>query len=214
MVDFIDEVNDDLRHERMERLWKRVGSYMLVASIIIVVVAAASMGWQSYQRNRQLQAAKAYLGAEEAARDEAAKAFDALIAGNAKGFPQLAQFKTAKAYLDAGKLEEAEAHYVALANTGNTEPGLRAIARIYASQLMMTRNAPLDEVSNMLEQLAENTDSPFASIAKERLAYAALQAGETEQAKSLFSELAEDETAPTSLKQRVAAHLSALPAGE
>src|SRR5215472_18685846 len=63
--DFIREVDEDLRRENLEKLWRRYGSYAVAAAVVIILGVAGYVGWQRYaagqraERAQQFQAALA-----------------------------------------------------------------------------------------------------------------------------------------------------------
>lgn len=214
MVDFIDEVNEELRRERLTRFWEKMGRYIIGVSVVIVGITVASVLWENYKASRQQDAAGAYLTAEKARvqkqLDQAAGAFADLAKDDATGYPALARMKEAAILREQGKNEEAVAAYVALADERTADAGLRAFARIYAAQLMSLSGKPLAEVEAVLKPLTEKADSPFAALAKEQLALAAHTAGDDAKARALFEEISAAQKASSSLRQRASAQAGLL----
>lgn len=206
MVDFIDEVNEEMRRERAAALWKRVGGYVIGVSIAVVAVTAGGVLWEGYKQSRQEAAATEYFAAEKlrVARQnaEADAAFAKLVQGNAEGFPELAKLKQASTLREAGKVDEAVALYLNLANDKKADEGLRAFARIYAAQALSEFNKPFAEIETVLRPLISVKSSPFAPLAKEQLAFSALGAGDAATAQRLLEEITADTNASPMLKQR------------
>lgn len=215
MVDFIDEVNEELRRERLTRFWEKMGRYIIAVSALIVGVTVASVLWDNYKADRQENAANAYLAAEKlrVARqfDEAQVAFDAVIEGKSSGYASLARLKEASLLREQGKNAEAEAAYLALVGDRGADEGLRAFARIYAAQLMVASGKPFAEIETVLKPLTSE-QTPFGAIAKEQLALAAYAAGDAEKARELLEEAAASEKANGGLRQRTAGEVSVIPA--
>lgn len=213
MVDFIDEVNEELRRERLNVFWQKMGKYIIALSVFIVAATVASTLWSSYKNSRQEKASVAFMAAEKQriSKDSAAAdaAFSEIAKSHAGGFAALARLKQASAQRDAGKIDEAVSTYLALANDYQADEAQRAFARIYAGQLMSSAKKPYAEVEAVLNPLAVK-NSPFAPLAKEQLAYAAVAAGEKEKALSLLKELASDAQVSGQLKQRATVLQSAL----
>jgi hypothetical protein len=118
------EVHEELRRERLEKLWDRYGIYIVLAAALLVLGVA---GYQ-YTQSRNLAAARA-AGAsyEEALRlaaegkaEEAAKVFSALVESGPQGYATLARLQLAGAAVEAGRTADAVAIYDA-----PTLPGCR-----------------------------------------------------------------------------------------
>lgn len=216
MVDFIDEVNEELRRARMTKLWKSAGQYFIALSVLIVVATVASVVWRSYAAERQNKVAEQYVAAEKlrVARKsaEADAAFAEIAKSSAKGFPALARLKQASSQRESGQLEEALKSYLAVAEDRSVDEGLRAFASIYAAQMMGEMRKPLTEVEAVLKPVLSKSGSPFAPLAKEQLAFAALEGGDVEAAKKLLEELSADNNASATLRQRASVQAATLAA--
>lgn len=209
MVDIIDEVNEDLRRERLTRFWQRVGGYVIAVSVVIVVATVSTVLWQNYTASRQTEASEAFLAADKTLKagdyDSAARQFGALAMKSAKGIPPMAAMKQAYALTKAGKEEKAQEIYLALAENRSVDKGMRSMARMYAAQIMAVRDRPLQDIATVLQPLTGDGNNPFRAIAREQLAYASLQHGDDATARRLLAELSSDMDAPVSLRRRAQA---------
>lgn len=216
MVDFIDEVNEELRRARLNKIWKSTGNYIIGASVLIVVATAASVLWRSYETDRQNKVAEQYVAAEKlrVARKsaEADAAFAEIAKASAKGYPALARLKQASSQRDSGQLEEAMANYLAVAEDRSVDEGLRSFARIYAAQMMGEARKPVSEIEAVLKPVLSDSDSPFAPFAKEQLAFAALGLEDIATARRLLEELSADSKASPALRQRATVQAATLAA--
>lgn len=214
MVDIIDEVNEDLRRERFNRFWQRVGGYVIAASLVIILGTVGTVVWQKYSETQQAEASEAFLAADATLKNRdyasAARQFAAVAEKNAKGIPTLALMKQGYAEMKGGEGEKALATFTKVAENRKADNGLRSLARIYASQLLVQQQAAYDDVSAMLKPLTEKKDAPFSAVAREQLALAALQNDDRETARTLMAELASDMSAPMSLRRRAQAQAANL----
>jgi hypothetical protein len=212
MVDFIDEVNEDLRQERFTRFWQKVGVYVVAASVLIVVATVASVLWQNYRDKRQSQAAEVFLSADKAAKaqkyDEAAKTYAEVATLDAQGFSELAKMREAYVLTKANKKDSALTVYKDVAETRGGDKAVRSLARSYAAMLMMETNAPAEEITDTLQPLAKDTANPFSAFAREHMAYIALEKGDSAEAHRMLTELSNDAEAPASLRRRTQAQLA------
>lgn len=216
MVDFIDEVNEELRRARLAKVWKSTGNYIIGVSVLIVVATAASVVWRGYKADRQEKVAMEYLAAEKLRvakkSAEADAAFAEVAKSSATGFPALARMKQASSQREAGQLDEALKSYLAVAEDRKVDEGLRSFARIYAAQMMGEQRKPFAEIEAVLKPVLSKSDSPFAPLAKEQLAFAALEGGDAATARKLLEELAADSKASAPLRQRATVQAASLAA--
>lgn len=214
MVDFIDEVNDDLRQQQFTRFWQRVGAYVVAVSVVIVLATVGTVLWQNYRESRQNAAAEAFLAADKDARsqryEEAAREYAAVAKKDAQGFTELAKMREAYVLSKAGENGKAIAAYNTVINDAGADKGARALSRIYAAMLMTRENQPAEEIQKMLSPLAKNNDNPFSAFAREQIAYVVLQDGDAKKAHGILVELSTDLTAPPSLRRRAQAQVASV----
>jgi hypothetical protein len=198
------EVHEELRRERLEKLWDRYGIYIVLAAALLVLGVA---GYQ-YTQSRNLAAARA-AGAsyEEALRlaaegkaEEAAKVFSSLVESGPQGYATLARLQLAGAAVEAGRAADAVAIYDALAREGGIDPLLKGYAQ-YQGAALRAGEADFTEMQNRLNDLTADT-SPWRYSARELLGLAALKAGRTEEARKAFEQLLADQRTPPSILER------------
>lgn len=198
------EVDEELRRERLEKLWDRYGIYVVVAAALLVLGVA---GYQ-YTRSREVAAAQA-AGAryEEALRlsaegkaDEATKAFNALAETGPQGYATLARLQLAGAAVEAGRTADAVSAYDALARDSGIDPLLRGYAQLQGAALR-AGDADFTEMQNRLNDLTADT-SPWRYSARELLGLSALKAGRIEEARKAFEQLLADQRTPPSIMER------------
>ncbi len=200
----IREVEEELRRERMEQLWKQYGSYFLVMALAIII----GVGGFKFYQTRQLAAANTAGAAYEAAanliqdgnQDDARKALDELIKTGPSGYAALARLKLAGLELGAGEKAKALAQYEALAGAAGADGLLRSFARLQAAALKIG-DADFTEVENRLNDLVGES-SPWRANARELIALAALKAGKNDTARKALENVMADRTAPADVRER------------
>ena len=55
MTDFIQEVDEDLRHERYKRLWDKYGKFVVAAMVVLVVGIAGSVAYRDWQKSKRAE---------------------------------------------------------------------------------------------------------------------------------------------------------------
>ena len=106
MADIFREIDEELRQERAERLWRRYGKYAIGGAVAVVVAIAAYTGWQEYRTDRQLEAGAKFAAAkalaEEGKTGDAEALFAALGAESGTAYGVLARFHAAALRASSG----------------------------------------------------------------------------------------------------------------
>lgn len=214
MVDIFREIEEDLRRDRLARIWQRHGA-LLVALAVIVVAAVGGWRYWEYSRDQAAAAAGArFAAAIELAREgkgaEAEKALEAVVAEAPGGYDTLARFRLAT---EAGKTDPAKgaAAFAAIASDASVGETLQGLARLRAGMLLVDTADP-KEIASRLEGLAAPT-SPWRHTARELLGLAALKAGDYAAAGRWFDQIVVDAETPSSLRQRTQLYLALVRAG-
>jgi hypothetical protein len=205
------EIEEDIRKDRLKRLWDRYGMVLVAAVAAILLAAAGWQLWQNWQRGRAAEETAALAAlAERVEGDGAAAAAEELAALAVRagdGRAGLARFYEAAARAEAGDAAAAAAIYDALSADGSLPRAFRDLATVLMGlhglggmdpAVLRARISPLDR-----------PDGPFRFSAREILAVLALREGDAATARRLLDALAADPEAPQGVRGR-AAQLAAL----
>ena len=212
---FLREVEEELRRERFERIWKEYGTFILAGAALIVI---GVLGYK-YVENRRLTAAQTtgqrYEGAVDLASSgkdgSAEKEFAAIVAEGTGGYPELARLQLAGVLLKQGKKADAIAAYDELAKSG-TDPLLRDYAALQAAGARLGE-ADFTEMQNRLTPLMADT-SPWRYSARGLLGVAAFKAGKPDEARTVLTPLLVDQKTPPSIAERAQIVLAEIAAAE
>ncbi|WP_165837508.1 tetratricopeptide repeat protein [Zavarzinia aquatilis] len=210
MSDIFQEIDEDLRRERLLGFWRRHGTAVVALSLGVLVGIGGYMGWRDY-KSAQLDAnAEALAAAAQLVTDnkqaEAAKAFADLANEAGGNYGDLARMNAAAATLAGGDVAGAVAAYDAVAGSSG-DVSIAALARVLAVQALMD-TAPAADLDARLD--AVGAAAGFAPAVKELRAYVRLKAGATDEARRLLAEVVDDNAAPSRLKARAQEVLDAL----
>ncbi len=205
MSDIFREVEEDVRRERLQKLWKQYGDYVIAAVMALVIGVAGFKIWQHYEYVQTQKASAAYLKTLEelgtaGKPEEAARAYAAIAKKAPGGYAKVARLAEANALLEAGKKTEAVALYKKLADDGD-EVG--DIARIRAGWAL-AETAPKTDLQALLKPLNDGK-SGWHYMAEEILAYADFRDGRLQAAEAAYKRLGAEKDAPGSIRQRALA---------
>ncbi len=212
MADIFREVDEDLRHERYLKLWRRwrywllgVGVAGLGAAVAYVVLADAQ---ESARKAEGQQFAAAMAEIQAGRGGEAADRLAMLAADAETGYAALARLGEADARARRGDITGAVQIYDLLAGDSSIDPLYRDLGALLAAQRLVDR-ANVSEVNQRLAPLLAG-HSPWRPLAAELSAIAEMRAGNTEASRALFAELVSDPAAPLGQRQRAAELLVSL----
>jgi hypothetical protein len=210
LADIFHEVDEEVRRERLQKLWDR---YSILIIAIAVVIVAGIGAWRSYEWWQAKQAAAA--GAkfevaltlsEQGKHVEAEQAFAQIAAEAPAGYRVLARFRAA-AELAQTKPADAVTAFDKIAADASLSQTLQDLAGLRASMLLVD-SAPLVEMKKRLDPIAEAGRS-FRGSAREMLALSAWHNHDIATARHYIDMMANDAETPPGARAR-AEVLSAL----
>ncbi len=190
MVDFINEVEEELRKDEYNRLLKKFGP-LLIGIVISIVAATAYFEWRKVTQDKAARATSyAYVEAGRLASDgesdEAVRRFLAISQKAPDGYAGLSLMRAAAIELKSGKRAEAVSLFDRAAQRFE-KPRHIQLAQLKAAYIL-TSDGRYDDVRSRLGSLAQ-ADQPYEYLARELLGFAAMQSGDTAAAREQFSYL-------------------------
>jgi hypothetical protein len=205
LSDIFREVEEEVRRERFEQIWKQYGDYIIALFSLLIIAIAGYELWQRYEANQRLKASETLIAAQQLADTgdftRATPAFTVVAQDAPGGYAKMARLSQAGALLAAGRRGEAVLVYKAVAADDSGVIGNVALLR---AAWVLADSAPRREVETLLAPLTDATN-PWRHAVREILAYADFHAGQFKQAQSEFQALADDKDAPDTMRRRVAA---------
>jgi len=198
------EIEEDLKQERLEKLWNTYGNYAIAGALAIVIGVAGAKAWQSYDLDQRMQQGERFADAAKLAND--GKAEDALGALNTlgqnadAGYAMLARFRAAAVTGKNGDPAGAAKLYAALADDSGIDAVYRELAVVLGALQELDAGAGGDLVARAGELASGG--SPWKHNAREVQALAALGSGDMKTAGTIFKELAETAGAPQGVRSR------------
>lgn len=215
MADIFQEVEEDVRRERAEKLWKRFAPLVLGVAVALVLAVGGVTAWRQYVASERAASSDRFnVALGQAASGDSAggiAALGALAQDAREPYATLARLRQAALMAEAGDKSAAFAFADAAAKA--TDPLVRDYAELMAV-VQSINTDPADAVIAKLEPLAA-PGKPWRALARDYLAFLAYKKGDVATARKVWEEIRTDEQAAPSQKARALELLTATaPAGE
>ncbi len=210
----IREIDEELRQEQAQKLWKRYGKYVIGVAVVVVCVVAGYQGWTAYDRSQKQEATDRLIGASSLAdAGDSAAAIDSLAKleeDKAGEIAVLAALRRAALIAKEGDKQAAADAYFAIADDKSASKPFRDLATVLGA--IQSIDLSSDNAQAVIDRLKPliDTNSNWRHSAREISAVAALEMGQTEQAKEHLQAIALDAQAPGGVRSRAQEQLQAI----
>ena len=212
MSDIFTEVDEGIRQEKLEGLWKKWRPFVYggVAALIIGVAVNEFVLKPQAEARREARALALENGIralEDADYVAAEEAFTRIMNDDPKLAPLAAHFLAQTKYEGGG---DAAAAAELLASVGGTEGGPYERLALLKSAYFKADTMTLEELELTLGSLADD-ESTVGALSRELIAAKAFEAGDLARARTIYNRLRFDAYAPQGLVQRADIALAAIP---
>jgi len=194
MSDFLTELEDDIREEKLLALWKKYGHFLVGIAVAIVVATAGHTLWNYFSRKTRLQHFASFSEGvrlfQEGNNDKAREIFKTL-ATQKDGYGKLAQLYEAALTPDGAPV------YQKIANENPSNPALSHLSKFLGASPFKDASSPA-----ALESLA-SPRSAWAPLALEFLGFYELQRGDSAKAVDYYTKALQENYLTPSEKGRV-----------
>jgi len=212
VADIFQEVDEEVRRDQASAYWKKYGRYVIAILVAVILGTAAHVGWREYDKRQRTKDSDAFIAAVDLIRQgkagEAKEQFAALADKAGAGYAMLSRFRAAAILGESGHLRGAAEACDAIARAGGVDDLYLRLADLYYVLYMIESGDP-QALAKRLEPLQAD-DGPWRYTARELSAVLAIRVGDTAKARTLYTQLADDTTAPAGLRARAAEMLRAL----
>jgi hypothetical protein len=203
MTDIFSEIQEDIRRERLKKLWDRFGIYIIAVAVVVVVGIGGWRLWLWYAQKQSAATGSRFETALTLAQDgktaEAVKALDDIAATGAGGYAMLARFRAAVGQATTDPKAGA-ASLEAIAKDGSVPQRIRHLASLRAGMILLGTE-DFAGVKPQIEALAA-PGNPWRNSAREILALEAWRTGEAATTQKLAGEMVADAASPPGTRQR------------
>jgi hypothetical protein len=213
LADIFREVEEEVRRERYEKLWKKYRDHIIAAGALVIIGVAGYQLYRVYEQREENKASIAYVAAtqmlERGQAAAAAPQLAALVKSAPGGYAAVARLAHADALFAQGEKGDAIRSYQEIAN-GN-DPYLGAAARLHAAWAIAD-SAPRSDVETLLAPLSDKSNA-WHELAREVIAYEDLRSGNKSAALRAYRDIGADPDSPSGLKTRADAMARFIRAG-
>jgi hypothetical protein len=203
VADIFQEVDEEVRRERLKELWQRYGNYAAAAGILLVVAVGAWRGYEWWQTKKSMEAGAAFEQAvslaEAGKHQEADAAFAKIAADGTAGYRVLARLREAAELASTDK-KAAVKDYDELAADRHAGQVIQDLAALRAGFLLID-SASYGEMRTRLEPLTAQ-DRAFRHSARELLALSAWKESDMGAARQWTNMIVTDPQTPAGLRSR------------
>ncbi|MGR3722241.1 DUF2659 family protein [Abyssibius alkaniclasticus] len=193
---FIDEVSEEVRRDRLFKVYKKYG-WILVVLVVAIVGGAA---WNEYSKANRIAQSEAAGRALQAANEAGDAALLNDLANSNSDTAVIAQLQQAAILAGADDAEGAKAILSGI-STSNDAPGIYRDLALLKLLMLDAANMPDTDVLAALDALA-TPGAPFRLLALEQRALHYVRKGETDAAITTLAEIVNAADASDALRQR------------
>ena len=219
MVDILDEVEEDIRHERMLKAARRYGGLLVLVAILILIAVAGQEIWQAHRDKVARTNAMAYLTLTRAVDAPGGTVTPAVAAATAEkltafaehaseAYKTLARMRAAALYANIDDTTQAAALWTRVAADEAAPVLIRDAANLLWAQHELGTASSTDILAR-LQQMTQQ-GNPYHGLARELQAMVYLHEGNISMAKSFFQQVKDDPTVANGTRSRAAAMLTEL----
>lgn len=205
MGDIFQEVEEDIRSDKVRSIWKKYRVYIILLLLLIVCSVGIKSFWDYYKlKNLETRSENYFKAIDLINQDggiggiQALTTFSEQNGENENYLTMISNFTEAALRRNNNDLKNSLEIYSVIIN-GDIDITYKDYAKIQSAEVLM-------ELKNYKEAkvfLSEVTGSLFSNIAKEYTGYIELYEGNTSKAKDIFQEVVDDASVQNTIKDRI-----------
>lgn len=207
---FIQEVDEDVKNDSLKALWDKYGLFVIAVVVIAVSAAVSFDRLQAWRMALNQRKTETYMTAAQFGgnNDETIAELQKISQDNQGLFSDFAKLQIANVLLMQGKQEDALSALEKLAAEKQVNTEVKHIALMkLATYRVDTMNK--EDFAKLLQPiLSENTS--WTPMAQDLLAMSAIQNGDVETAKDIYTKLLKTEDLPEGFKSKIQDMLSSI----
>ncbi len=201
---FVREVDDNLRQDRIYNFFRKNGALLVVGLVVFLAICGGIIWFQQHRVDRSQaeveQLAQIYKDIASGNTGKVAGQLDDLSASGSEGVRATAMFTRAAFALQQNDPKTAAAIYKKISDDSSFPHSYRNAALIRQTAVEFDELQP-GQIISRLEPLSK-PGNPWFGSAGEMTALALIKEGKNQEAGQLFATIANDKSAPESIRNR------------
>lgn len=197
MSDLMNEVESDLRHQKLVAFWKENGPWIIGGAIMAVVMTGIMVFWQGHKAEKNTEATKALLTAMTTGDAQKISAY--AEAAN-KNHAAVARFAAAARFLEMGDKAKAEEIYNEIRDMSGVDRTWKDLAALLSIRNKFETAAAKELHKDLGKLTKKNGAFRFSALEMEALLYA--REGDHEKAAAILAEISASTNAPADVRTR------------
>jgi hypothetical protein len=212
--DIFREVDEELKQDRYEKLWRQYGKFVIAGAVVVVAAVAGWKAWESHQISQRHAEGKKFATAAALMQDgkaaDASAAFSQLAAEAGSGYGILARFYQASIVAKGGDAAGAIGIYDSIAEDGSAPDSMRELATVLgALQALRLSSIDAATIEKKIQPMT-GAGKSYRHVALEMMALTAQRAGNMEKARASYRAIVDDAASPPGIRARASQMLSIL----
>lgn len=208
--EFLEEVESDIRQEKLEKLWNRYGKVIISVVVGSMILSGGYMLWQNHKDKESKVLSEKFVGAQDLIAEgkisEAIGVMQSISTSSHKRYAILATFSEAMLKKQQN-YKESQAIYQSIIDNKAVDSDLRSLALILLTSLKiehLSADNEAVEIETFLKDLEPLTQeqSPWRYVALELKGILAFKKKDFTLATDIFLKLAQDTQVPESMRTR------------
>ena len=206
---FIKEVTEDVKNDNLVRFWKKYGTLIIVAVVLIVSATVGFETIRNWRRQGYIQKTEQYMSTlSEPSAEQMLAQLEKIAGGNYGVYSELARIQITDILFDQGKEEDAMNMLSVMASNEELDPRICKLAAIKLAAHKVDV-APRAEIEALLKPVID-ADDAWTPIAQEYIAFAAIKDGDKDTARDIYNALLQNGQISEEFRARIQDMLSAL----
>jgi len=192
MADVFEEVNEDLRQEKVDQFWKEYGGWIIAAAVLAVIFTAAINVYRDWEVSKNIEQTSTMI---EVIESQDAGSLSGYADQADKNHAILAKLTAAGMYKEQGKMAEAVTLYQNILQTPRLDPVYRGLADLMMVSIGLDTEDPAELHKSLSRLTDEKSSWRYSALELEALLYAREQ-NYTQAIASLNQILSEEQSPP------------------
>lgn len=170
MSDVMQEVNDELRQQRLEAFWVENRNWIIGGIILAIITTAGLTWWRGYSYKQDMARTSQLIAA---VKSDDAKTLTDFAATSGKNHAALAKFSAAGLHVKNGNPARAVELYAEIAGSMSVTRELRDLAKILSLNLRLGTEDPKKLHKELAAMSGKNEPYRYTALEMDALVYAA-----------------------------------------